>query len=82
MYTEEQMIDFSKNFIALGISTLTWMAGLGGVFGVIAGVFTLDIIVLIVAGCSFLIMGAGIILARYNKRIKTALEFPFGFLLG
>ena len=75
-------MEFIKNFVALLVSTATWFAGLSGCLGLIVSVFTFDVFVLIASAGALCVMGLGLLLGRYNKRIKVALEFPFGFSVG
>ena len=70
-----------KNFFALCISTITWSAGLATIFGILLAIATFDLFALIFSLIPLLIMGLGILIGKYNIRVKTALEFPFGFLL-
>lgn len=75
-------MEFIKNFLALTISTVTWSAGLVGIASTLIVVFTFDLFFLIPTAASLVIVGLGMLAGKYNERIKAALEFPFGFLLG
>lgn len=71
-----------KNFTALIISTITWLAGFVGLFSALAAIFTFDLFSLIFSVAALLVMGLGILSGKYSARVQVALEFPLGFLLG
>jgi hypothetical protein len=74
------MIDFLKNFLALIFSTIVWAAGLWALLSIYYFIVELDYFYLISLGICIVIISAGVLISRYNKRLQAALEFPFGIL--
>jgi hypothetical protein len=70
-----------KNFLAIIFSTVSWLAGIIALFSVYQIIFKFDTFGFVTLCISLAIIGFAVLLARYSERIKTALQFPFGFLL-
>ena len=73
-------MNFIKNFIALCISTIVWAAGLWVIPTVYFIFTTQDFFYSMVLGVCILVVGAGVILGKYNTRVQAALEIPLGIL--
>jgi hypothetical protein len=71
-----------KNFIALLISTVTWLSGIATVtlFGMAVG--TIDIAAFLLSLVALSVTSLGLYIGSQNTRVQVALEYPSGLFPG
>lgn len=72
-------MEFIKNFLALMISTAVWFSGFIAIMNMYYLVAEQDVFYFWMLLICILVIALGVLLGKYNLRVKAALEIPMGF---
>ena len=73
------MVEFIKNFFALMLSTAVWASSLIAILSVYYIIAEQDVFYFRLFLLCIFIIGAGVLIGKYNVRVQAALEIPMGF---